>query len=732
MTFEDGAVTQFAVRPVRALLLVTLFAATMLVAGFGSGVWSGVARADPTCTDTWVGSSAGDWATASNWSTGVVPDASDIACVEDTGTTVTVNSDDVAATVLDVGTLDITAGSLTVSGTGTDASVVAALNLSGGSLLGGGELDVSGSLDWSNGTMAGSGSTVLGSSVSGTIDGPAAPGFESPVPTLDGRTLVNHGSLALSSGVLIGNDGATLINTGTLAVNSEDTIYMGSISPSALVYNGVGSEPLLINTSTGTIEKTSGTGQSEIAFAIDNEGSVHAGTGQLMLWGGDPSGSGVADSTFPSDGEAGGWSAASGASIAFGTSYLSSGAFKLGSGVSMSGDIDINGATVSAGSVTGSADLSISSGSFALTDTGSASSVGSLTLSGGSLLGGGELDVSGSLDWSNGTMAGSGSTVLGSSVSGTIDGPAAPGFESPVPTLDGRTLVNHGSLALSSGVLIGNDGATLINTGTLAVNSEDTIYMGSISPSALVYNGVGSEPLLINTSTGTIEKTSGTGQSEIAFAIDNEGSVHAGTGQLMLWGGDPSGSGVADSTFPSDGEAGGWSAASGASIAFGTSYLSSGAFKLGSGVSMSGDIDINGATVSAGSVTGSADLSISSGSFALTDTGSASSVGSLTLSGGSLLGGGELDVSGSLDWSNGTMAGSGSTVLGSSVSGTIDGPAAPGFESPVPTLDGRTLVNHGSLALSSGVLIGNDGATLINTGTLAAMNDRSAKPPTPS
>jgi hypothetical protein len=117
--------------------------------------------ADPTCTDTWTGD-AGDglWQTDGNWSLSAVPSSADVACI---GSGVTVQITEGAnqvGSVQDEGSLDISGGSLELTGS-AEASNVASLTLSGGSLTGGGELVVSGSLSWSGGSMTGSGKTVV-------------------------------------------------------------------------------------------------------------------------------------------------------------------------------------------------------------------------------------------------------------------------------------------------------------------------------------------------------------------------------------------------------------------------------------------------------------------------------------------------------------------------------------------------------------------------------------------
>ncbi|MGO9760470.1 MAG: hypothetical protein ACLP1Q_04320, partial [Solirubrobacteraceae bacterium] len=126
--------------------------------------------AESSCTDTWVGSAEGAWERGSNWSTGSVPGAGDIACVE-AGTTVQVSggAGEVEALKAAGASLEITGGSLGTTST-SKPSEVGTLRLSGGSLSVAGEFEVSGSLVVSGAPVVeGSGSVVVESGATGSI-----------------------------------------------------------------------------------------------------------------------------------------------------------------------------------------------------------------------------------------------------------------------------------------------------------------------------------------------------------------------------------------------------------------------------------------------------------------------------------------------------------------------------------------------------------------------------------
>src|SRR5687767_3367932 len=119
----------------------------------------------------WVNTAGGNWSDPVNWSPQLVPGASNRAYITNDGTyTVTV---DIPATVgaLIVGgvsgiqSLDSPSFTLTLDGAGgpSTVGVNGILNLSGGTLAGGGLLDIGGVFNWTGGAVSGSGSLSIAS-----------------------------------------------------------------------------------------------------------------------------------------------------------------------------------------------------------------------------------------------------------------------------------------------------------------------------------------------------------------------------------------------------------------------------------------------------------------------------------------------------------------------------------------------------------------------------------------
>ncbi|HWI70616.1 MAG TPA: hypothetical protein VNT55_01575, partial [Baekduia sp.] len=553
-----------------------------------------------------------------------------------------VTAGDVDGTAADA---QLSGGSVTI--TAGKTLTLRSLTQTGATVAGDGQLTIDGTLTWSNGLMAGSGTTLLDTGATATIN----PSGDSGTVRLDQRTVLNHGTLTFSSGTLRGSSGAVLRNSARLVANSEAN-WWGA----AFTDTGDGAHPQLVNTAGGTIEKTAGDGTTAIGWAFDHSGTLSASTGRFQL---------------------------------------NSDAATLQDGSTISGALSLAGAPVTAGDVDANAAAAdLTAGTLAVAD-GKTMTLGTLTQTGATVGGAGELDIATALTWSNGQMNGSGATVLLSGATGTIN----PSGDSGSVRLEQRTLSNRGSLTVSRGSVRGARGALWRNSGTLTLNSEAN-WWGA----ALVDAFDGDHPQLINTSTGTLNKTSGTGSSGIAFLFDNEGAVDAQSGRLDFSGG---GGPSADGTWSASG-------GSGSSIDF-----TGGAFTLGAGAQADGAMRVTNGSVAAPDLQLDGPLTISGGTLALTGTGAESHATQLTQSSGTLTGAGALRVTDALTWTGGQMTGAGSTVLDSGATSTID---APGDSGNVG-LDQRTLSNAGTLTLAHGAVRAFNGAVLRNTGTLNANSE---------
>ena len=489
--------------------------ALLLMAGLTLGAAG--ASAEPLCTDKWTGGSSGSWQTASNWSTGKVPTSADVACIGG-GVTVEVSSGANAAGVLaDEGTLVLRGGSLELSSV-LEESTVHAFTASGGRLTGAAKLGVSASLSWTETTMEGSGSTVLKASASGTVRASSV--------TLSERRLVNEGTLTLSAGFIELVSGAVFFNSGTFNVNDNEKACEEGCNGTGLG-KGSGSSSFV---NTGVVKKAEGA--REVGFGVDTEnlGTINGKSGPIAFDG-------------------------------------SSNSSVLGNGSVLEGAIVIQNASVTGDNfkVMGG-ELTLDSGTLSMAE-GDTATVSVLVMTGGTLTGAGTLKVTETLSWpapgTESMMSGSGSTVLGSGATGSISVPS--GNNANVAK---RSLVNEGTLTLVSGHISLSEEARLENLGTFKVNSEAT---GAIK---LAPGGSGK---MVNS--GTVEKSSGTGTSQVSVLFESSGTVEGQKGQLAFTEGGSSTS------------AGKWVGGEGASVA-----LTGGSFTMNES-SWSGTIDLAGASV---------------------------------------------------------------------------------------------------------------------------------------
>lgn len=416
------------------------------------------------------------------------------------------------------------AGTVTLRGTlsleGPTASNIQRLAITTGALSGAGTANINESLDWRGGSMAGSGTTVIPSGAVATLD----PGASSL--GLHGRTLRNRGTLNQVSGGLNPKNGAVVDNSGSFTINGEGGGHCCSYSFAGGVYQHTytgqnnGAPSGLVNT--GTVKKTAGAGFSEVSVPFHNEGSVIAESGTLHFKSG----------SVPGTSSSGSWAAPN-----TGTRVRIAGVgltpFVLGANVPISGAISFGG-LVEAQDLQGpQADVEV----VGLSLVGPAeSNIARVTMREASLLSGsGTLNVHESLDWTGGSMNGPGTTVITPSATGTVNPP------NRAVWLDGRTLRNRGLLKADTGGIGGTNGALVDNRATFNLNGEGGGFICCTFTGGLFYWGDYNpnpppRPVLYNR--GLVQKTAGTGTTEISWARNNPGTIVAHTGRFDLKGPD--------------------------------------------------------------------------------------------------------------------------------------------------------------------------------------------------
>ena len=399
-----------------------------------------------------------------------------------------------------------------VAGT-TSGSTAANVTLSGTNFLTGGALDgngvftIAGTLNWSGGAMASTGTGTGTSVVSGGGTLNISPTPASGYAFLDTRTLTNSvGGAVTYSPVSSGPpwyfggetcQPTTFVNNGSFTYSGPNSSDPGVITcgPDAIT-----------NGATGTFTKNAGTTTSSVAPVMRNGGSVSGTAGTLQLTGDPTSAVGTFGAAAP------------------GKVSLAGGTFILGDGSSFTGGVSVDGATVVAGTTSGStaANVTLSGTNF---------------LTGGALDGNGVFTIAGTLNWSGGAMASTGTGTGTSVVSGGGTLNISPTPASGYAFLDTRTLTNSvGGAVTYSPVSSGPpwyfggetcQPTTFVNNGSFTYSGPNSSDPGVITcgPDAIT-----------NGATGTFTKNAGTTTSNLPLTFDNAGTIAVSAGILQITG----------------------------------------------------------------------------------------------------------------------------------------------------------------------------------------------------
>jgi len=539
---------------------------------------------------SWINASGGDWDTASNWSTGQLPGASDDVVLNVPGTvtiTHSTNTADAVRSISGTNALALSSGSLSVS---SNSVYGGAVTLSGATLTGGGNLELDGALTWNAGTMSGTGTTLA----KGTVLLNPTTQFFQPGLTLDGRTFENAKAATWVGGNISTGNGAVFDNMAgaTLTIQTDST-FDSNFGQQATFQNE------------GTVTKSLTIGTTTFNTLFDNTGAVTVKTGTLNLNGG-----GDATGTFK---------AVSGATLGFtqdhytleaaslvsggGTVQFLDNAFFGGSVYSVNGSFTASKVLISGGTVNFDANTTLPT----------------LTFTGGTVSGTGNLTVTGPLNWTGGTMSGSGTT--------TANGALLIETTSATPVLNGRTFESDGTATLTG------SGTFTIVSGALFDNPKGSTF--NVQGDATI--GDGSDTGTFSNE-GTFRKTLTTGTTPLDVQFNNTGTTSVQSGTLALAGGGTS--------------SGSFAASSGADLTFsgGTNTLSSTSRVTGAGAvtfqggttnilgvfSATSDLSVTGGTASFFQNLTLPTLTMSGGTFY--DAGNVTIKGLLTWYGGSLTG----------------------------------------------------------------------------------------------
>jgi hypothetical protein len=420
-------------------------------------------------------------------------------------TAITGGTTNFAGMVSSVGNTLTISGNTSANFVGNSFSV-GTFNFSGGTLLGVGDIGVTGMMTWTGGTLADTGSTTLASGATLTISG-------SNGKALDGRTLnltsgasavwTGPGGIAFFNGAVLNNQAGA-----TFTVQTDTGL---STSGALSAFNNAGS--FIQSNSTGT---------TTIGTPFFNSGTVDVQTGTLSLaLGGVSSGGFTAEVTATLAFSAGVHNLTAASSVNGGGTVVFSGGFtEVDGNYNVTGSTAITGGTVDfPGTITSvGTSLTLSGPSPVANFEGNSLSVIAFTFNGGTLVGVGDVAVTGQMTWTGGSMADTGSTTLAMGATLSISG-------NNFKVLDGRTL------NLSSGVtttFIGTgdfglfDGAVINNQAGATFNVENNQAFTNSGDVGTINNA------------GTFRKLLSTGTTTIVAAFNNSGTTNVQTGALTL------------------------------------------------------------------------------------------------------------------------------------------------------------------------------------------------------
>jgi len=486
----------------------------------------------------------------------------------------------------------VVTGDLTIGGGGTayfavDATATTLTMNEGGlttpsvALTGPATVTVSGLTTWTGAAMTGTGRTIAQGGL--VLSGPDQ-------KVLDTRTLVNAGTGIWMAGDWTFSHGAVLNNPAGSVFDIQSDGSTGFTGAPGRIDNA------------GILRKSARTGTTAIDGAfLNNSGTVDIASGTLHLG-------------FSGSSTSGSFTVQAGATLDFffGTHRLGDTSAILGAGI-----VRFSGAAVTlTGAYNLTGDTVISAGTAQFDAD---ASTGTLALSGvGVLTGAGTVTVTGQTTWTGGTMSGTGRTIA-------LGGLQLGGDSK---SLQNRSFDNAGPAVWTGGDIF-SSAATFSNLAGADFDIRgDVRFLNSFDA---VFNNA-----------GTLDKSAGTGVSEISSVLNNSGAVEVQAGTLRLsGGGDSTGNFTIDANTTLD-------------FAGGDHLLEDSA----------GLTDNGRLTVTLGTVYYAGDVTLTNGAVLLVDRlGTLTIAGGFTQSGGStILTGGTLAVGSGIFLQGGTLSGAGQII----------------------------------------------------------------------
>jgi len=448
---------------------------------------------------SWLNPVDGNWSDGTQWSTGAPPGPNDTVMVTVDGTyTVTLDAD-ASVPVLQVGgasgtqTFAHAGTSLTITDTATFGPNALYVMSDADTLYGDGTVVIEGTLDWSGGTQSGTGSSILTSGATGSLQGSLSLQLD--------RSLITFGTvISTAANILVGSPGASITNRAGATLDFQGP---GNVTGPGTFLNE------------GSILKTVNSGAVQIVTGVaNNTGSVDVQAGDFYM---------VATGTHT-----GTFNTAAGTSLHFDLLPQTIDGAITGAGTVgfRAGDATVNAScTASAlvlqdGPVTFNAPLTVAdsivafNGTFTFA-TGDTLFVPRLVFSSGTLTGTDPLEITGALDWSGGALSGGEVKVLAAGAVGLLSG--------STKTLANNYFHNYGTITWTGGDIVFNTfGIVNEPGGVFDIQDPGDTGFGVLWGTAF--------PAIENR--GTLRKSSGSGTTGIGPGLWNYGTIDIQTGTI--------------------------------------------------------------------------------------------------------------------------------------------------------------------------------------------------------
>jgi hypothetical protein len=378
-------------------------------------------------------------------------------------------------------------GSTIITGGEVDFNSVATTvtaALSGGLLAGGlGNLTTTRSFTWTGGGMGGPGTTTIASGATLLIMGAGE-------KDLSSRTLNNFGTTTWT-------DAGNIVGAGRCIFNNKPGAVFDAQNDARFIYGLQGGT----FNNDGTLRKSAGNGTTSIEVDLFNNGLVDVPvpvTGTLSL-----ADSGTSTGSFT-------------------VSALATLAFASGGSRTLTAASSVSGP----GTVSFSGNNTYLNGSYNVThsvvtggevDFNGPATVGTATLSGGTLAGSGNLTVTNNITWSSGVLGGTGATTVNVGATLTIMGAGTKDF--------GRTINNFGTTTWTdAGNITGERYSLFHNEAGATFNAQNAARYTSLGGTF--------------TNEGTFLKSAGAGTTSIEVGFNNTGgTINVRTATVSLSGG---------------------------------------------------------------------------------------------------------------------------------------------------------------------------------------------------